>query len=88
MRLKYTFEKMELNGQIVAVPVGDNADDYHGVVRMNETANAIFDLLAEDTTEEVIVEAMEKEYDVSKEILVADVKHYVQKFRKKGMLVE
>ena len=88
MRLKYTFDKMELNGQIVAVPVGDNADDYHGVVKMNGTANAIFDFLAEDTTEEAIVEAMEKEYDVSKEILVADVKRYVQEFREKGMLVE
>lgn len=88
MRLKYTFDKMELNDQIVAVPVGDNADNYHGVVKMNETANAIFNLLAEDTTEEAIVEAMEKEYDVSKEILAADVKRYVQEFREKGLLVE
>ena len=88
MRLKYTFDKMELNDQIVAVPVGDNADNYHGVVKMNETANAIFNLLAEDTTEEAIVEAMEKEYDLSKEILADDVMHYVQEFREKGMLVE
>ena len=88
MRLKYTFDKMELNDQIVAVPVGDNADNYHGVVKMNETANAIFNLLAEDTTEEAIVEAMEKEYDVFKEILAADVKRYVQEFREKGLLVE
>lgn len=88
MRLKYTFEKMELNGKLYAIPVGDDADDYHGVVRMNGTAAAIFELLKEDTTEEAIAEAMEKEYDVTKDVLRADVKRYIQAFREKGLLAE
>lgn len=88
MRLKYTFEKMELNDKIIAVPVGDDADDYRGVVKMNGTAAAIFDLLKEDTTEEAIVAAMEKEYNVTKDVLNADVKLYIQAFREKGLLVE
>ncbi len=88
MRLKYAFDKMELNDQIYAVPVGDAADQYHGVVRMNETAAAIFDLLMEDTTEEAIAAAMEKAYDADREVLCADIKRYIQAFREKGMLAE
>lgn len=88
MRLKYTFEKLELNGKIFAIPVGEDADDYHGVIKMNETAFAIFQLLKEDTTEEAIAAAMEKEYDVTKDVLNADIKRYIQSFREKGLLVE
>ena len=88
MRLKYTFEKMKLNDQTIVIPIGDGADDYHGVIKMNETAAAIFDQLVKDTTEEAIVEFMEKEYNVTKEALNADVKRYVQAFREKGLLVE
>ncbi len=88
MRLKYSYEKMELNGRIFAIPVGDEADDCHGAVKMNGTAAAIFELLKKDTTEEAIVEAMEKEYDVAREVLSADVKRYIQAFREKGLLAE
>ncbi len=88
MRLKYTFEKMELNGKLYAIPVGDDANDCHGVVKMNGTAAAIFDLLMEDTTEEAIAAAMEKEYDVAKEVLNADIKRCIQAFREKGLLIE
>ena len=50
MKSKYTFEKLELDGQIVAVPVGDNASDLHAVLNLNEEAMRILELLKEETT--------------------------------------
>lgn len=88
MHLKYTFDKMELNGQIIAVPVGDNANDYHGVVKMNGTADTIFDLLKEETTEENIIDTMAENYDVERVRLAEDIRKYIQEFREKGLLVE
>lgn len=87
MRLKYTFEKMDLDDQIIAVPVGEAAGEFRGVVKLNETAAFIFDLLTEDMTEEAIVDALEKEYDAVREVLAADVHRYVNEFREKGLLI-
>lgn len=87
MRLKYTFETMKLDDQIVAIPVGEGATDYHGVIKLNETAAVIFELLKQENTEESIIEALEKKYDVSRDTVTRDVQHYIAVFREKGFLI-
>ncbi len=87
MRLKYTFETMKLDDQIVAIPVGEGATDYHGVIKLNETAAVIFELLKQENTEESIIEALEKKYDVSRDTVTRDVQHYIAMFREKGFLI-
>ena len=86
MRLKREFETMRLNDHIIAVPVGDDAD-YHGVLKLNETAAFIFDLLKTETTVDAIVEKLEKEYDAPRETLEEDVKKYIAEFQERGFLV-
>ncbi len=86
MRLKYAFETMKLDDQTVAVPVGDGSEEFHGVVKLNEAAEDIFNLLKEDTTEDAIVEAMADMYDAPKETLAADVHKCVAEFMEKGLL--
>lgn len=87
MRLKYTFETMELEDQIVAVPLGEGADQIHGIIKMNKVAAFIFELLKKETTEEAIIDTMEKEYDVPRSVLAADVHRYVEDFIEKGLVV-
>ena len=87
MRLKLTFEKMDLDDQIVAVPVGANVGEFHGVIKLNETASFIFDQLKEDTTEEAIVNSIALEYDAPREAIIADVHRYIQEFQEKGLLI-
>lgn len=50
MQLKYMFETIELGDQIIAVPIGQPLDEYHGVLKLNETAAVIFNLLNKDTS--------------------------------------
>lgn len=87
MRLKYIFETMELDDQIVAVPVGEGSDQIHGIIKMNKAAAFIFELLNKETTEEAIIDAMEKEYDVPRSVVAADVHRYVKDFMEKGLVV-
>ena len=86
MRLKYEFEMVELDDQIIAVPVGEHVKDFHGVVKLNETAAFIFRLLSTDTTEAAIVDALRNEYDAQDERLSTDVHKYVNDFQEKGLL--
>lgn len=88
MRLKYMFETIELDGQIVAIPVGEKADEFQGVIKLNETAAYIFDRLKEDTTKEAIIQALEEEYDIPVETIANDVEYYIAMFTEKGLLVE
>lgn len=73
MKLKYEFVTMDMNGQIVAVPVGDTAGEVHGMLRMNKTAALILSLLKEDTTEEQIVDTLMERFDAEKDLLSSEV---------------
>ena len=88
MHLKYTFEMMELGDSIIAVPVGEDVNAYRGIIRLNETARFIFELLKNDTTEEALIDALEKKYDTSREELAVDVKKYVAAMVEKGIIIE
>ena len=88
MKSKYTFEKMELDDEIVAVPVGDSAAELHAVLNVNEEAMRILELLREETTVENIVVQLLKEYDGDKEEITALVNAYIEQLRHEGLLEE
>ena len=87
MRIKYKFEMMELDDHVVAVPVGEDASVFRGVIKLNETSADIFDLLKEETTEKSIVDALETQYDAPRSVLEADVKKCLDEFRERDILV-
>ena len=88
MHVKNTLEPMELDDQIIAVPVGELAKEYHGVIKLNETGAFLLEHLKEETTEEDLVAALAKEYDLPPKRLTQDVHNYLALFRAKGFLVE
>jgi len=88
MKAKYVFEKMELNEEIVAVPVGQNADEFHAVLNLNEEAMRILELLQEETTEHDIIIQLLTEYDITEEKLKPLVHAYIDQLRQEGLLEE
>lgn len=86
MRLKYQFETMELEDQTIAVPVGEKANEFHGVVKLNETSAQLFQLLQSETTEEKVVDTMADMYNVSRTAITADVKKFIDELTEKGLL--
>ncbi len=79
MKAKFDFEIMDLEDNQIAVPVGGGAEKFHGVLKVNETAAAILKLLAQDTTEEQIVENLLKEYAGDKAEISAYVHEFIEK---------
>ena len=86
MRLKHTFEVMELDDQVIAVPVGDDASQVHGLFKMNGTAAFVFKLLQKGMTEQEIVDAMKKEYNAPEERLSEDVHKSIETFIKMDLI--
>lgn len=88
MKLTMDFEILDLADEMVAVPVGDNADSFHGVLKLNEEAAAIIRLLGQDTTAEQIADELLKEYSVSKEELLSYINSFVDQLRSNNLLAE
>lgn len=87
MHLKYMLETMELEDKIVVVPVGEDADEFRGIMKVNEVGATILDLLKQDISENEIVNHLYDEYDISKELLTKEVNEFVETLNEKGLLV-
>lgn len=86
MKAKYNFEIMELDDEQVAVPVGAGADEFQGVLKINETAAAVLKLLEEDTTEEKIIDQITEQYSGNREDISKYIHDYIQILFKEGII--
>ena len=86
MRLKYDVECMKMADRFVAVPVGEDADSLHGVLKLNESAASIIKLLKDDKSEAEIVEALLSEYDAPREVIESAVHRCIAELESKGLL--
>lgn len=62
MKLKYEFEVMDMGDEFVAVPVGDRADELHGMLRLNADAAEMLELVRTIDTPEEILETLCSRY--------------------------
>ena len=86
MKAKYTFEIMEIDDQMMAVPVGEEADELHGILKLNQSAAAILELLKEEISEEEIVQKLLEKYESSEEDMKSYVHDYLAELEEAGIL--
>ena len=87
MRLRQGFITQDFHGQQLMVAAGPAAKVFHGIVRSNETAAFIVDLLKEETTRDGIVEAILREYDVDRASAERDVDGILEQLQKIGAII-
>lgn len=63
MKPKDNFILTEVGGEWIAVPVGERAKDFHGVVRLNESGAFIWKALAAGREPKQIEESLMAEYE-------------------------
>ena len=81
MKLKYTFEAVDLGDEKILVPVGEDAAQVKGVFKMNPEGAEIVELLKNEVTEEQIVEYLEKKYENDRDSLQRNVRKVVNVLR-------
>lgn len=79
MKIKEGFILREVAGSFIVVAVGDAVKTYNGLITLNETSAFLWNKLIKGATEEELVEALLREYDVEKEIAVNGVKSFINK---------
>lgn len=83
MKLKSEFVTHKTGDEQLMISVGGS---FNGMVRSNSTASQIIDMLANDTTEEKIVDALLEIYDVERERVANDVARVIADLRKIGAI--
>ena len=87
MRIKDGFVLQELVDEFVVVPVGDEADRLHGIIRLNETGAFLWKLLSQnDQEEEDLVNVMTGGYSTDPETARKDVADFINAIREYGCI--
>ena len=88
MKLKCSFEFVEVGDETVAVPVGENAKSVNGVLKLNKEGREIFSMLEKETSEAEIVDILAGKYKNSRESLAAYVRNLLETLRSYGLITE
>lgn len=87
MKIKEGFVLRNVADATIVVPTGAASIDFNGMITLNETGAFLWHLLESETTEEQVLEAMLKEYDVDRATAKAGIARFVAKLEKEGLLV-
>lgn len=85
MKLKAGLILRQVAGETVVIPSG-NELDLNMMITLNETGKFLWEHLEQETTKEVLVEALLAEYDVDRETAGKHIAAFVQKLSDNGLL--
>jgi hypothetical protein len=84
MKIKSGFVVRSVGGENIAVPVGERAKTFKGMIKLNETGHYLWKLFSEENTEAAAVKALCAEYDVDESIAREDVKKFMDDLLNNG----
>lgn len=86
MKLKDGFITYNTGDENLLVATGEAGKSFNGIVRNNETAAFIAELLKNEITDDEIVNKILEEYDVDEKTARKDVKKLLDTFKREGFL--
>ena len=87
MRLKDGFVLEEVGGTFLAVAVGDRAENFKALIRLNSTGAFLWQILAQrDVSERDLVDALLAEYDVAESVAERSVSAFLNNLYKGGLI--
>lgn len=88
MKLKCELVISNIADEIVAVPVGENASEYHLVLKLNEESRKIVELLKDDTTLGEIIAEIKKEYQIDDIQLREYITEFIDQLKENDLIEE
>lgn len=87
MKIKKGFVAKEIAGQYVVVALGKASKIFNGIIKLNETAKFIWDMLEKGAEKDEIVVAILAEYEgVDRETAEADVQKFIDELKGANIL--
>lgn len=78
----------EIAGSYVLLPFGTGAIDFNGVIKLNETAKFLWEKSIGDFSEDDLVEALLKNYEVDESTARKSVLNFINELKNVGCINE
>lgn len=88
MRRNSQFAMRQIAGKYVAVPLGQAAEAFRGMITLNNTGKFLWDLLEEEQTEESLANALVQTYGITEERALGAVKKFLEPLYPIGAIVK
>lgn len=86
MRLKDGVIFTKVADETMAVTVGEAAEAFKGMIKLNATGAFIAERMLQETAQEELVAALRQEYEVDEKTALEAVKAIVDKFESVGLI--
>ena len=86
MKIKPGFELREIADNYVVIPTDSNVVDFSSMIMLNEVSAFLWLQLLEDKSENDLLKAVLKEYDVDKETAAEDIKIFIKELAAAGVI--
>lgn len=86
-KLKDGFVVRKIGMQIMAVPVGKQTSEIHGMIILNESAEILWNALKDGADKQTLIKLITDDYEVSEEQAAQDVDKFLEGLREQGALV-
>lgn len=88
MKLKYQFVVRKVAGNAVAVAVGDRAEEFNGMIKLNPTAEFIFEKLnSGGFSHDELANSVRDAYDIDLETAEKAVSSLISSLNSYGLLI-
>ena len=88
MKINENFLLREVAGNRVVMPVGEAAERFNGMIKLNGSGAYLFEKIQAGLGEEGLVAAMLGDYDIDEETARRDIGNFVDTLRKMGIIEE
>lgn len=86
MTIQKELVKREIAGDTILVPVGQTVYETNGLFILNELGSFLWERLTGAEDEEALLQAVLAEYEVSREVALADIREFLDNLRKQGII--
>ena len=87
MKISSLFVLRKIADENVVIPIGNESDRLHGILRLNEAGAFLWDLLQSEQTEQSLLAAMTEQFQVDEETAKADLDVFLADLKKIGCLM-
>ena len=71
----------------MAVPVGTQTSELHGIIALNESGEMLWGLLEKGATQEELADALQACYEVERSVALDDAEKFIDMLKEQGALL-
>lgn len=88
MKIGKGFLMREIAGKHVVIATGAAANDFNGIIKLNESATMLWHMLERGAEQDALVEAIVAAYEVDPQTAQNDVSMFITKLKGAGIIDE